>query len=340
MVLAKVNIAGTTYSISSKTDISKLEKALTLNSIVESGIVKNLEQAIEAYTQDPVYFKERFGFNNLINKTYLLKDMMQLHPMLEKYNLMDYLFTQQLMYSTVGSHVAHPAKGKFNTLINSKAVSNGDNYKSSTGVDMQLGVKVENSEDFFTDASMITINDQQIVQIDLQAMQHEYDNSVWNIQTYYDDNSKSKTYPKEIFSSFEEFLTFSVEKEIARKNHRKHQGESQATYEARLDKFAFKALDYKKLSSDMTEEASRFYAQHKRNVSFTAAMDQFQLNQIEGIPLWYNIAIIDDIKEGLFTIDGKTNKAKPFDGATFVNPYIMYPELVLIKNNSYTFMMN
>ena len=29
---------------------------------------------------------------------------------------MDYLFTQQLMYSTVGSHVAHPAKGKFNTF--------------------------------------------------------------------------------------------------------------------------------------------------------------------------------------------------------------------------------
>jgi hypothetical protein len=58
-------------------------------------------------------------------------------------------------------------------------------------------------------------------------------------------------------------------------------------------------------------------------------MDQFQLNQIDGIPLWYNIAIIDDIKEDLFTIDGNVDNAKPFDGATFVNPIIMY-----LENNS------
>jgi hypothetical protein len=37
--------------------------------------------------------------------------------MLEKYNLMDYLFTQQIMCSTVGSHVAHPAKSKNKTAI-------------------------------------------------------------------------------------------------------------------------------------------------------------------------------------------------------------------------------
>jgi hypothetical protein len=35
------------------------------------------------------------------------------------------------------------------------------------------------------------------------------------------------------------------------------------------------------------------------------------------------------IKEGLFTIDGNTDKAKPYDGATFVNPIIMY-----LENNS------
>ena len=40
--------------------------------------------------------------------------------MLEKYNLMDYLFTQQLMSSTVGSHVAHPAKGSFSKLATVK----------------------------------------------------------------------------------------------------------------------------------------------------------------------------------------------------------------------------
>jgi hypothetical protein len=45
--------------------------------------------------------------------------------------------------------------------------------------------------------------------------------------------------------------------------------------------------------------------------------------------LWYNIAVIDDIEEGLFTIDGNTDSAKPYDGATFVNPFIMY-----LENNS------
>jgi hypothetical protein len=88
-------------------------------------------------------------------------------------------------------------------------------------------------------------------------------------------------------------------------------------------------LNFRKQQALLAEEASRFYAQHKRNVSFTAAMDQFQLNQIDGIPLWYNIAIIDDIKEDLFTIDGNTDDAKPYDGATYVNPIIMY-----LENNS------
>ena len=45
--------------------------------------------------------------------------------------------------------------------------------------------------------------------------------------------------------------------------------------------------------------------------------------------MWYNIAIIKDINQGLFTIDGNTNEAKPYDGATFVNPIIMY-----LENNS------
>jgi hypothetical protein len=78
--------------------------------------------------------------------------------------------------------------------------------------------------------------------------------------------------------------------------------------------------------NEMAEEASRFYAQHKRNVSFTAAMSQFQLNQIDGIPTWYNIAVIKDIEQALFTVDGNTNKAKPYDGATFVNPFVVYLE--------------
>jgi hypothetical protein len=34
------------------------------------------------------------GYDRLSTKMHLLKDKITLHPMLEKYNLMDYLFTQ------------------------------------------------------------------------------------------------------------------------------------------------------------------------------------------------------------------------------------------------------
>jgi hypothetical protein len=37
---------------------------------------------------------------------------LELHPMLDKYNLFDYLFTQQFMIAGVGSHIAHPGKVK------------------------------------------------------------------------------------------------------------------------------------------------------------------------------------------------------------------------------------
>ena len=56
----------------------------------------------------------------------------------------------------------------------------------------------------------------------------------------------------------------------------------------------------------------------------------FQLNLLNGIPDTYNIAVIDDIKDTQGTIQGLLNSdIKPFDGATFVNPFI-----VLLENYS------
>lgn len=80
------------------------------------------------------------------------------------------------------------------------------------------------------------------------------------------------------------------------------------------------------LDSEIKEEASRFLAQHKRNVSLTAAMHPFQLNQIDGIPSEYNMAVIDDIHYELYTVMGTTASQAPFDGATFVNPLVVYWE--------------
>ena len=71
-------------------------------------------------------------------------------------------------------------------------------------------------------------------------------------------------------------------------------------------------------------EAARYFAQHKRNVSLTAAMHEFQLNQVNGIPSVYNVATIEDINDTLTNILGTIDRGvKPFDGATFVHPLMV-----------------
>ena len=93
---------------------------------------------------------------------------------------------------------------------------------------------------------------------------------------------------------------------------------------------SFIAHPEKSKSNDvLQQEAAHFQAQHKRNVSFTAAMHAFQLNLLNGIPETYNIAVIDDITDEQGTILGLNNGIKPFDGATFVNPFV-----VILENNS------
>ena len=82
-------------------------------------------------------------------------------------------------------------------------------------------------------------------------------------------------------------------------------------------------------ASVIEEEAARFNAQHKRNVSMTAAMHSFLLNAINGVPSTYNIAILEDLKDYASTVHGETSPITAFDGATFVNPF-----MVILENNS------
>lgn len=81
-------------------------------------------------------------------------------------------------------------------------------------------------------------------------------------------------------------------------------------------------------SLDLVEEAARYNAQHKRNVAFTASMKVFQQNTLEGMPSVANMVTIADIASPVYNIMGDFEKkgAKPFDGATFVNPFIAYLE--------------
>ena len=344
MVLARVKVGNKVIDIASKNDLLKVEQAL--------------------------------GITNLISNIHKIKDIMTLHPMLERYNLMDYLFTQQLMSSTVGSHVAHPAKGKIKTPIIWAHPAIGKSYVIEKGTHahrfMDWDVEFNHRRD-----AWIAKHSGTVIGTDAFRQQRSYYQMNWkNIPDYQEfvkqewkrikakANSENKILVAsphillEMFSDeFSSVLTMShdafVKRSIAR-------GDSDPEgWKSDLDVtintlsanpiFARKVKmigdnDYLTtlvengslqaeldllLDNEMAEEASRFYAQHKRNVSFTASMMQFQLNQVEGIPLWYNIAIIDDIKEDLFTIDGQTNDAKPYDGATFVNPFIVY-----LENNS------
>lgn len=81
------------------------------------------------------------------------------------------------------------------------------------------------------------------------------------------------------------------------------------------------------------EENARYAAQSKRNVSFPATMQEFQLGMLNGIPSKYNIAIISDAHDSVYNVNGDaggdSGTANPHDGATFVNPFINY-----LENNS------
>ena len=80
----------------------------------------------------------------------------------------------------------------------------------------------------------------------------------------------------------------------------------------------------------LIEEGLRKKAQNKRNVSMTATMQEFLLNTVNGIPNEYNIAIIKDKFDTLYNASGiEDDSVKPYDGATFVNPFI-----VLLENIS------
>lgn len=79
----------------------------------------------------------------------------------------------------------------------------------------------------------------------------------------------------------------------------------------------------------LADEAARKLAQDKRNVSFTAAMHEFQLNLLHGIPSEINVAAMPDPKDYFETISGDSFDIKPYDGATFTNPFFQ-----ILQNNS------
>ena len=90
--------------------------------------------------------------------------------------------------------------------------------------------------------------------------------------------------------------------------------------------------DAKKGTNTLQEESLKWYDNNKRNVIISATKLQFKLGDIWGVPNEANIAVIDDIIAYCSGILGDTPTVKPYDGATFVNPFMYYWENNSLNN--------
>lgn len=248
--------------------------------------VKHGKMVYAKINGNPIMSKQDIEKLNLnIKDSHTWTDV-ELHPLLKQYNALDLLFTQEFMYSTVGSHVNHPAKVNIKAPIVyiNEDVNSEDPYIADTS-NYQWLKKQANEQNF-----VLITNDRQVFLDNIKDF-----NAVYLSKPDLELESIAKANGINIL----------------------HKNYTDLDWKAQL------------LDNECAEEASRFKAQDKRNVSLTAAMHEFQLNQIDGIPNTYNMAILSDLHSDVYTIQADSDQATNFDGATFVNPWV-----VIWENNS------
>lgn len=254
----------------------------------------------------------------------------KLHPMLSKYNALDYFFTSQYMYAGVGCHTNHPSKADYNVPIIYKHPKLG--LSTFLQNNPQAANYLMDFDDFFNEKRDAFIEAQTHVEKSIPFSDDEG-------YVYYDTNPEW-TKAKENYliqnqnnPEFQDFVkkAWNEAKLIAKEQNKILLNSSSIVlkmFPQDFGSYLTKEMD-KLLQNETEDEASRFAAQHKRNVSYTAAMHEFQLNQIDGVPSVYNMAIMSDLKSDVYTVQADVDKATNFDGATFVNPFI-----VIWENNS------
>ena len=248
--------------------------------------VKHGKMVYAKINGNPIMSKQDIEKLNLNIKDSHTWTNVELHPLLKQYNALDLLFTQEFMYSTVGSHVNHPAK------VNIKAPV------------VYINEEVDSEDPYIADTS----------------------NYKWLKKQANEQNFVLRTNDRQVFlDNIKDFNAIYLSKpDLELESIAKANGIN-ILYKNYTD------LDWKAqlLDNECAEEASRFKAQDKRNVSLTAVMHEFQLNQIDGIPSIYNMAILSDLHSDVYTIQADSDQATNFDGATFVNPWV-----VIWENNS------
>ena len=336
MTLGKLTYKGKTYNISSKVDLQEFERQTGLDLTTNIHSVLNIPGLI-----------------------------FEIHPMLDKYNSLDYLFTQEFMIAGVGSHIAHSSKSKNNTTIIWGHPAIGKTF-SKNG---KYGDKYIDWDDEFNrkrDAWIAKHSGTVVGTTEFKAARNEYlinwaqheDFKDFVKQEWKRVKNKANQQNKILLASpamllslfpndFNKVITMSDEDFIARglargdsnpaawkqginarlqfiPDTKKIQIQPGQYLEDLFDNGTF-AIEFEQLEDNfIREEASRFLAQHKRNVSYTAAMHEYQLGQITGIPSEYNMAMMQDVPAWVYTMAGDMkDDADSFDGATFVNPWVI-----------------
>lgn len=336
MTLGKLIYKGKTYDIASKVDLQEFERQTGLDLTTNIHSVLNIPGLI-----------------------------FEIHPMLDKYNSLDYLFTQEFMITGVGSHIAHSSKSKNNTAIIWGHPAIGKTF-SKNG---KYGDKYIDWDDEFNrkrDAWIAGHSGTAVGTPEFKAARNEYLIN-WSQHEDFKDfvkqewkrvKNKANQQNKILLASpamllslfpndFNKVITMSDEDFIARglargdsdpaawkqginarlqfiPDTKKIQIQQGEYLEDLFDNGTF-ATEFEQLEDNsIREEASRFLAQHKRNVSYTAAMHEYQLGQITGIPSEYNMAMMQDVPAWVYTMSGDMkDDADSFDGATFVNPWVI-----------------
>lgn len=74
----------------------------------------------------------------------------------------------------------------------------------------------------------------------------------------------------------------------------------------------------------LEEEALGIIAQNKRNVSYTASVDQVLTNTLTGMGSTMNVCCVEDITDDVSSMSGNSNTIKPHDGICHISPVMAY----------------
>ena len=288
MAIARLTLNGTMYQITSKQDLIQF--------------AQDADITVEKILNDPHV---------------LLNYGLTLHPMLEKYNALDYLFTQEFMMSGVGSHVAHPGKTKLKPVCVYEAEG------------ITLGAEDYNElvwEEYFQPkADEYLAKNPNIKPEDFAKFKKD----CWDKAKKIAVSRGVVLYCKDVDilnSQTKDFTTIVTTKDSSLNTNPVLKSKIIViNTDADID-VVFDKLEDKLEDNIIQEEAARFLAQHKRNVSYTAQMQEFLLGKLDGIPTEYNMAMMEDVPAFTYTITGDTNVNDSYDGATFVNPLVVYWE--------------